>query len=87
MVRGSFIFIFRNIPIFSCAGEGLEKIKSKNWAEPLGIGLQVTGEIFELAGEAGLPVIGLIGNMREIGPELLNVDNILPPRNLSEGWL
>ena len=43
------------------AGEGLEKIKSKNWAEPLGVGLQITGEIFELAGEAGVPVIGLIG--------------------------
>ena len=60
-VRGS-VEIFQNIQIFSGAGEGLDKIKSKNWAEPLGIGLQVTGEIFELAGEAGLPVIGLIGN-------------------------
>ena len=25
------------------------------------MGLQITGEIFELAGEAGVPVIGLIG--------------------------
>ena len=50
----------QNIRIFG-AGEGLEKIKSKKWAEPLGVGLQITGEIFELAGEAGVPVIGLIG--------------------------
>ena len=50
--------VLKSVPYI---GEGLEKIKSKNWAEPLGIGLQVTGEIFELAGEAGLPVIGLIG--------------------------
>ena len=50
----------QNIRILG-AGEGLEKIKSKKWAEPLGVGLQITGEIFELAGEAGVPVIGLIG--------------------------
>ena len=50
--------VLKSVPYI---GEGLEKIKSKKWAEPLGIGLQVTGEIFELAGEAGLPVIGLIG--------------------------
>ena len=47
--------------IFSVAGEGLEKIRSKDWSEPLGVGLKITGEIFELAGEAGVPVIGLIG--------------------------
>ena len=44
------------------SGEGLDKIRSKDWAEPLGVGLQVTGEIFQMAGEAGVPVIGLIGN-------------------------
>ena len=50
--------VLKSVPYI---GEGLEKIKSKNWAEPLGVGLQITGEIFELAGEAVVPVIGLIG--------------------------
>ena len=44
------------------AADGLNKIRAKEWAEPLGVGLKVTGEIFQMAGEAGLPVIGLIGN-------------------------
>ena len=44
------------------SGDGLNKIRSKEWSEPLGVGLKVTGEIFQMAGEAGLPVIGLIGN-------------------------
>ena len=43
------------------AADGLNKIRAKEWAEPLGVGLKVTGEIFQMAGEAGLPVIGLIG--------------------------
>ena len=43
-------------------GDGLNKIRSKEWSEPLGVGLKVTGEIFQMAGEAGAPVIGLIGN-------------------------
>ena len=52
--------------ILSVAGEGLEKIRSKDWSEPLGVGLKITGEIFELAGEAGVPVIGLIGNTARV---------------------
>ena len=45
------------------AADGLNKIRAKEWAEPLGVGLKVTGEIFQMAGEAGLPVIGLIGKI------------------------
>ena len=78
--------VLKSVPYI---GEGLEKIKSKNWAEPLGVGLQITGEIFELAGEAGVPVIGLIGIATLHNSVLVSnsCNNILSIRNLPQGWL
>ena len=57
-----------------CVNSGLEKIKSKKWCEPLGLTLSVTGDILTLAGEAGLPVAGLVGTALKIGADLLSDD-------------
>ena len=46
-------------------------MKSKAWAEPLGQCLQVTGVILEIAGECGVPVIGLVGQALSVGADLL----------------
>merc|ERR1719228_457626 len=55
-------------------GEGLEKVQSKAWSQPLGLALAVTGDILSLAGEAGIPVIGLVGTALKIGGDLLTDD-------------
>ena len=55
-----------------CVSAGLEKVKSKQWSQPLGLSLSVTGDILTLAGEAGLPVAGLIGTALKIGADLLS---------------
>jgi len=51
---------------------GLEKVRSKPWCQPLGLSLSVTGDILTLAGEAGLPVAGLVGTALKIGADLLS---------------
>ena len=51
---------------------GLEKVRSKPWCQPLGLSLSVTADILTLAGEAGLPVAGLVGTALKIGADLLS---------------
>ena len=51
---------------------GLNKVRSKPWCQPLGLSLSVTGDILTLAGEAGLPVAGLVGTALKIGADLLS---------------
>ena len=55
----------------STADEGLKKIRSKSWVEPLGQCLEVTGTIFEIAGECGVPIVGLVGQVLGVGANLL----------------
>ena len=55
-------------------GAALEKVQSKPWSQPVGLALAVTGDILSLAGEAGLPVVGLVGTALKIGSDLLTED-------------
>ena len=55
----------------STADEGIKKIRSKSWVEPLGQCLEVTGTIFEIAGECGVPIVGLVGQVLGVGANLL----------------
>ena len=55
-----------------CVSAGLDKVKSKEWSQPLGLSLSVTGDILTLAGEAGLPVAGLLGTALKIGADMLS---------------
>ena len=54
-------------------------MKSYAWSDPLGKFLMVTGAILEVAGECGVPVIGLLGQALTVGSDLLShsSDNFL----------
>ena len=53
--------------------DGLEKVRSKKWAEPVGVALAGTATICEGLGNF-VPGIGIIGGALKIGSSLLNPD-------------
>jgi len=59
-------------PMLDYVKDGLDKVHNHPWSKPLGIALKVTGEICSLAGEAGVPVIGLLGAGLKLGGDLLS---------------
>ena len=56
--------------------EGLEKVRAKPWATPLGKALETSGEILSFVGDF-VPGAGIIGGALSFGATLLNPD---PPK-------
>jgi len=59
-------------PMLNYVKDGFDKVQSHPWSKPMGIALKVTGEICSLAGDAGVPVIGLLGAGLKLGGDLLS---------------
>jgi len=59
-------------PMLDYVKDGLDKVQNHPWSKPLGIALKVTGEMCSLAGDAGVPVIGLLGAGLKLGGDLLS---------------
>ena len=68
MISQNFIF-----HLYTVLDNARNKIKEKKWIGPLGKGLEITGFILETAGDCGVPVVGLIGQILTVGADLLDV--------------
>ena len=52
--------------------ESIAKVRSKKWAEPVGVALGATASICNGMGNSGIPVVGIVGGGLKMGASLLN---------------